>query len=81
MEHKFEKPVVMAARPDNAAVLWRQFPTAIHLEVSSPNLDGSITIKLHSDSNALSSSYSNVSCAFSLSYTSLMMATFEGSSL
>lgn len=74
-------PVMIAVRPDNAAVLWRQFPTAIHLEVSSPNFDGSITIKLHSDSNALSSSYSNVSWAFSLSYTSLIMATLKDSSL
>ena len=57
----------MAATPDNAAVLWRQFPTAIHLEVSSPNFDGSMTIKLHADSSALSNSYSNVSLAFSLS--------------
>lgn len=58
-------PVTTAATPDNAAVLWRQLPTEIHRAVSSPNLDGSITINWHSDSNALSSSYSKLSWAFS----------------
>ena len=71
----------MAPNPVSAAVLCRQFPTAIHLDVSSPSFEGSITIKVHSASSALSSSYSNVSCAFSLSYTSRMMATLADSSL
>lgn len=71
----------MAVKPESVAVLWRQFPTVIHLEVSSPNFDGSMIIKVHSDSRALSNSYSKVSWAFSLSYTSLIIATLELSSL
>lgn len=72
-------PVAMAPIPERTAVLCRQFPTAIQRAVSSPSLDGSTTIMLQPASKARSSSNSNVSCEFSLSYTSRMMATWEGS--
>lgn len=72
-------PVAMAPIPERTAVLCRQFPTAIQRAVSSPSLDGSTTIMLQPASKARSSSNSNVSCEFSLSYTSRMMATLEGS--
>lgn len=69
----------MAPIPERTAVLCRQLPTAIQRAVSSPSLDGSTTIMLQPASKARSNSSSNVSCAFSLSYTSRMMAILEGS--
>jgi hypothetical protein len=69
----------MAPIPERIAVLCRQLPTAIQRAVSSPSLDGSTTIILHPASKARSNSSSNVSCALSVSYTSRMMATLEGS--
>ena len=51
--------------PAITAVLCKQFPTWIHLAVSSPIAVGSMAIILHWFSNARSRSASNCSCASS----------------
>lgn len=60
-------PDIIEPMPAKTAVLCKQFPTEIHLAVSSPKVVGSITIVKTPASKALSNSISKFSWAELLS--------------